>query len=80
MNYKNDELEVDKADLKRRNSTPAILIGTKERVGLQLFSFPIKGQIRSRLDPPMIQPSNQMYLLRLNLHWVREEQSKDKIH
>jgi len=28
MNYKNDELEIDKADLKRRNSTPAILIGT----------------------------------------------------
>lgn len=80
MNYKNDELEVDKADLKRRNSTPAILIGTKERVSRQLFSFLMKGQIRSHLDPPMTPPSSQMYLLPPNLHWGREEQSKDKIH
>ncbi len=39
MNYKNDELEVDVADLKRRKSTPAILIGTQERVTVNLRSF-----------------------------------------
>lgn len=35
MNYRNDELEVNAADLKRRKSTPAILIGTQERVSMQ---------------------------------------------
>jgi hypothetical protein len=46
MNYKNDELQVNEADLKRRNSTPAILIGTQERVHFTLFSSPKKGRIK----------------------------------
>jgi hypothetical protein len=53
MSYKNDELNVDTADLKRRNSTPAILIGTQERVTIPTCSFPRKGPIKSLQDPPM---------------------------
>jgi hypothetical protein len=38
-----DDLDVDKADLKRKNSSPSILIGTSRRVFLELFLvFPIK--------------------------------------
>lgn len=59
MNYKNDELQVDQADLKRRNSTPAILIGTQERVCLFRSSFPKKDLIRSLQDLHMIQSSGQ---------------------
>ncbi len=32
MSYKNDDLDVNKADLSRKNSTPNILIGTDARV------------------------------------------------
>ena len=31
-NYKNDDIQVDKADLNRKSSAPSIVIGVEERV------------------------------------------------
>jgi len=46
MNYKNDELEVDKADLKRKSSAPVIGIGTDQRVIHLSLSFIKQGPIK----------------------------------
>lgn len=46
MHSKNDDIELNNADLKRRNSTPCIRIGTDSRVRDSLFSFPNKEQIK----------------------------------
>ena len=54
MNYKNDELEVEAADLKRRKSTPAILIGTQQRVTIPTSSSHRTDPIKSLRDPPTI--------------------------
>jgi hypothetical protein len=43
MKHDNDEIDVEKADLKRKNSSPNILIGTARRVILILcLVFPVK--------------------------------------
>ncbi len=50
-----DDLDVNKADLKRKNSSPSILIGTSRRVIItQNFSFPSKDLIKLLLAPVMI--------------------------
>ncbi len=46
MNYKSDDLDINMADLKRRNSTPCIKIGTDQRVNLLLFSLKNRDQIK----------------------------------
>ena len=51
MHSKNDKIDIREADLKRRNSSPLIGIGTDARVPVLLFSSKRRGWIKLRLDP-----------------------------
>ena len=48
MNSKNDDLDINYADLKRRNSMTNVRIGTDARVFAFLYSFMKKGKIKLR--------------------------------
>jgi hypothetical protein len=61
MNYKNDELELNQADLRRKNSAPSIVIGTDERVCIAIFSFRKKERIKSYRDQPTTRYLNHKF-------------------
>ena len=67
MNMKNDEIDIDKADLTRRSSQPSLTIGVAERVKVEILSFLIKGQIKLLQDLPMTLVISQISSQLLNI-------------
>lgn len=75
-----DDLDVDKADLKRKNSSPSIMIGTSRRVIMRfILSFPNKDWTRLPLVPHTILLISLNYKMPLNTQCHLEKHPKDKI-
>lgn len=80
MTAKNDGLELNLADLKRRNSTPCIRIGADVRVNYYLHSLEKKEKIKLLLGQLMILSLILMLDRLPNTQSVLGEALQDQIH
>lgn len=78
MHSKNDDLQINLADMKRRNSSPCIHIGTDNRVSQILFSSLIKELIKLLQVQPMTPNLSLMSIKLHTIHLGLEETSQEK--